>query len=181
MNINEMEKKLREICDVEGLIKEKMKEHPKFEFAFKLQYPPWHPHPKHVIAVVPKNKHYVSIELATKISPKHLDTFNKMKEQGMDFLPLFFHLLRNMLISRSLFYNFNIKNHSYIINDHIYSDGLNMDNFYRRIRHVYYASLAAQGIINDIVSGKFKGLRMLPKLGESEESASPSSEDLFYS
>ena len=75
----------------------------------------------------------------------------------------------------------NLKNQSYVISEQVYEDGLTMDNFYRNIRRVYFASISAQMIINDVVSGKFKGIRLpSTKMGTTEdETGSP--EDLYYS
>ena len=176
-----IEKKVLEICEAEGIFKEKMKPHENFNFAFKVTYPPRHPHPKHLVVVVPKNKKFVSIELATKISPQHLEAFKKMEEQtSTSFIPLFFHILTKMLLNRNLFYQFNAKNNSYVFSEHIYFDGLTMDNFYRAIRKIYYASVSAHITINEVASGKFKGLRMPSKMGPAEEGQG-SPEDLYYS
>lgn len=156
----DIEKKVLEICEEEGIFKEKMPPHEKFLFAFKVNFPPKHPRPAHLMVVVPKNKKFVSIEQATRISPQHLETFKKMEEQtGTSFIPLFFHFLTKMLLNRNLYYQFNLKNHSYVISEHIYFDGLTMDNFYRSLRKVYYGSISAQLIINDVISGKFKSVR----------------------
>ncbi len=181
MLIEDIEKKVLEICKAEGIFKEKMPPHENFLFAFKVTYPPGHPHPNHLVVVVPKNKQYVSIELATKISPQHLATFKKMEEQtGTSFIPLFFHLLRNMLLNRNLFYQFNANNDSYVFSEHIYFDGLTMHSFYQALRKIYYASVSAQITINDVASGKFKGIKMPSKMGDTEEGQG-SPEDLFYS
>ncbi len=181
MQIEDIERKVLEICEAEDIFKEKMKPHPKYQFAFKISYPPGHPQPKNLVVVLPKDKKYISIELATKISSKHLETFKKMEEQtGTSFIPLFFYLLRNMLLNRSLFYAFNLKNQSYVFSEHIYIDGLTMDNFYRCLRKIYYAAVSAQITINEVASGKFKGLRMPSKMGPTEEGQG-SPEDLFYS
>jgi len=182
MQPKEIEKKILEICEAEGILKEKMGATSKFHFAFKIIFPPWHSQPKNLVILMPLNKQYVSIELATKISPEHIELFKKLeKEQGVDLIPLFFHLLRNMLLSKNLFFNFNEKNHTYIMNEHVYFDGLTLDNFYRRIRKLYYASLTAQLTLNEILSGKFKGFRLPPVKTDSSEADGGSPEDLFYS
>ncbi|TFG20936.1 MAG: DUF2299 domain-containing protein [Promethearchaeota archaeon] len=181
MFIEDIEKKVVEICEAEGIFQEKMKPHENFLFALKVTYPPGHPHPNHLVVVVPKNKQYISIELATKISPQHLDAFKKLEEQtGTSLIPLFFYLLRNMLLNRNLFYQFNANNYSYVFSEHIYFDGLTMNSFYQAIRKIYYASVSAQITINDVASGKFKGIRMPSKMEDTEESQG-SPEDLFYS
>ncbi|MBN2154580.1 MAG: DUF2299 family protein [Candidatus Lokiarchaeota archaeon] len=181
MLAQEIETKILEICKAEGIFKEKMEKNIKFHFALKVVYPPWHPQPKNLLILMPKNKHYVSIELATKISPEHLDTFKKMEGQGMNFIPLFYHLLRNLLLNRNLFFTFNLKNHSYIISEHIYEDRLFMDIFYRRMRKVYYASLSAQLILSEILSGKFKGIQLPPMKMDSSDESDGAPEDLYYS
>ena len=181
MQTDDIESKVLEICRAEGIFKEKMNPNENFQFVFKVSYPPNHPQPKHLVVVVPKSKHFVSIELATKISPQHLETFKKMEEQtGTSFIPLFFHILRKMLVNRNLFYQVNLKNASYLISEHIYFDGLTMDNFYRCLRKVYYAAITAQLTINEVLSGKFKGIRFPSKLGPSDGDQS-TSDDLFYS
>jgi hypothetical protein len=180
MEIQEIETTVKNYCDAEEILEEKLPQHEKFHFGFKIIYPPKHPQPKHLVVVVPKDKKFVSIELATKISSEHLDSFKKLEEQtGTPFIPLFFHILRNLLLNRGLFYTFNLKNNSYIISEHIYFDGLTMDRFYQCIRKIYYAAISAQLTINEVASGKFKGVR-LPKIdSDNEDHGSP--EELYYS
>ena len=182
MHPRDIEEKVHEICDAEGIFKEIMKPNDKFRFAFKVAYPPWHPHPKNLIVTMPKGKKFISIELATKISPPHLEAFKKIEDTSkIQFQQVFFHLMRNMLLNRNLLYTFSMKNNSYVITEHIYEDGLTLDNFYRQMRKVYFASISAQIMLNDVVSGKFKGM-VLPssKIGTSEEGQG-SPEDLYYS
>lgn len=175
------EKKVMEICEAEGIFKERMNPNEKFQFAFKISYPPWHPNPKNILVSMLNGKQFISIELATKMSIPHLDAFKNLEETSkINFQHVFFHLIRNMLLNRNLYYTFDAKNNSYVIAEHIYEDGLTMDHFYRRLRKVYFASISAQIMLNDVLSGKFKGIPIsTTKIGESEEGPG-SPEDMYY-
>jgi hypothetical protein len=79
LDVEKVEKQVKEWCTDEGIFKIKRPSDSKAEFIFDLTYPFNHPHPMHFLAVMPKEKDHITIACGTQISPPHLQCLKSQK------------------------------------------------------------------------------------------------------
>lgn len=150
MNTKEIEKSVKEWCTEEGIFKIKRPGDPKTDFVFDLTYPFNHPRPMSFIALVPKQRDFLKIICGTKISPPHLQCLKK-PEIRQKFLQIF---TKNMLFLQIIH---SIKHEKNVpifweLSDEIYFDGLTKNEFFKSTRKIYYSTISAILLLNELCS-----------------------------
>lgn len=150
LTIKEIENKVKEWCTEEGIFKIKRPNDQNTDFIFDLTYPYNHPQPMHFVALVPKQQDHLKIICGTKISPPHLQCLQKV-EICQKFLQNFTKTMLFLQIIHSLKQEKNIPVFWELL-DQIYFDGLTKNEFFKTIRKIYFATVSAIILLNELCS-----------------------------
>ncbi|MFX1297991.1 MAG: DUF2299 family protein [Promethearchaeota archaeon] len=148
MNTKEIEKKIKDWCTDEGIFKIKRPNDSKADFIFDLTYPFNHPRPMHFLALVPKERDFLRIICGTKISPPHLQCLKKV-EVCQKFLQQFTKTVLFLQVIHSIKHEKNVPVF-WELSDQIYFDGLSKNEFFKSIRKIYFATISAILILNEL-------------------------------
>ena len=128
---------IREYLMDEGLMRGNVKD-PKLDFGFNFIFPGGlDPKGRQIgrgfTIIKPKNKDFIEIRCGTTISPKHIEKLGDKKKH-------FFAQLQKYLLSKSFFFQLDVKNNRYSIIDNIFlkKDGtISKNRFYKTIRKIF--------------------------------------------
>ncbi len=148
MNSKEIEKMVKEWCTAEGIFKIKRPGDANVEFIFDLIYPFEHPHPMNFITLAPKERDYIRIICGTKISPPHLQCLQKV-ETRQKFLQNFTKAMLFLQVLHSIKQEKDIPVF-WELSDQIYFDGLNKNEFFKVLRKIYFATISAIILLNEL-------------------------------
>jgi len=150
LNYKEVEQKIKAWTTSEGIFKIKRPSDPKTEFIIDLMYPFNHPQPMNFVVLVPKERDYLRILCGTKISPPHLECLKK-PEIRHKFLQNFTKTMLFLQIIHSLKQEKNIPIF-WELSEQIYFDGLTKHEFFKALRKVYFATISAILLLNELCS-----------------------------
>ena len=168
LNSREVEKKIKDWTTNEGIFKIKRPGDPKTEFVIDLLYPFNHPHPMSFVVLVPIERDFVKILCGTKISPPHLECLKK-PEIRQKFLQNFTKSMLFLQIIHSLKQEKNIPVF-WELSEQIYFDGLTKHEFFKAIRKVYFSTVSAILLLNELctpgeISKTSPGIEHIPFYG----------------
>lgn len=148
LDIKEVEKKIKDWTTNEGIFKIKRPSEPNTEFIIDLTYPFNHPRPMNFVILVPKERDFVKILCGTKISPQHLQCLKTLEIQ-QKFLQGFTKTMLFLQVQHS------IKNEKNIpvfweLSVQIYFDGLTKNEFFMGVQKVYFATILAILLLNEL-------------------------------
>ncbi|NVM52927.1 MAG: DUF2299 family protein [Candidatus Helarchaeota archaeon] len=168
MGSKEIERKIKEWSTDEGIFKIKRPSDAKTDFIIELMYPFNHPRPMGFVVLVPKERDFLRILCGTKISPPHLQCLKK-SEIRQKFLQTF---TKNMLFIQVIH---SIKHEKNVpifweLSDQIYFDGLTKNEFFKSIRKIYFATISAILLLNELcasgeISKTAPGMEHIPFYG----------------
>jgi len=148
LDIREVEKKVKEWCTDEGIFKIKRPTDSKAEFIFDLTYPFNHPQPMHFLIVLPKEKDHVKIICGTQISPPHLQCLKKA-EIAQRFFQGFTKTMLILQVLHSIKQENNVPTF-WELSDEIYLDGLTKNEFFKVLRKIFFATISAIILLNEL-------------------------------
>ena len=125
----------------EGLMRGNVKD-PKLDFGFNFIFPGGvDPKGRQIgrgfTIIKPKNKDFIEIRCGTTISPEHIKKLGDKKKH-------FFAQLQKYLLSKSFFFQLDVKNNRYGIIDNIFlkKDGtISKNRFYKTIRKIFTSTI----------------------------------------
>ena len=148
LNSKEVEKKIKDWTTMEGIFKIKRPSDQKTDFVIDLMYPFNHPRPMNFVVLVPKERDFARILCGTKISPQHLQCLKK-PEITQRFLQSFTKSMLFMQIIHSVKQEKNVPVF-WELSEQIYFDGLTKNAFFKAIRKVYFATVSAILLLNQL-------------------------------
>lgn len=148
LNTKEVERKIKDWTTDEGIFKIKRPSDPNADFVIELIYPYNHPRPMSFIVLVPKERDFLRILCGTQISPAHLQCLKK-PEILQKFLQNFTKTMLFLQIIHSLKQEKNMPVF-WELSEQIYFDGLTKHEFFKAIRKVYFATVSAILLLNEL-------------------------------
>jgi len=148
LNTKEVERNIKDWTTNEGIFKIKRPSDQNTDFVIDLTYPFNHPRPMNFVVLVPKERDFLRILCGTKISPQHLQCLNKPAIR-QKFLQNF---TKSMLFLQIIHSLKNEKNVPVFweLSEQIYFDGLTKHEFFKSIRKVYFATVSAILLLNEL-------------------------------
>ena len=148
MTSKDIEKKIKGWATDEGIFKIKRPRDEKTDFVIDLTYPFNHPRPMNIVVLVPKDRDFLRILCGTKISPQHTQCLQK-PEIHQRFLQGFTKSMLFLQIFHSIKHEKKVPVF-WELAEQIYFDGLTKDAFFKAIRKVYFATVSAILLLNEI-------------------------------
>jgi len=145
---------IREYLLDEGFLREKITD-PKLnlDFGFIFAFPSGQ-RGQRMSVFKPKNKNLIIISIRIQLSKPHSKALNSLED---DKNIQFFSDLRKYFLMKEVFFQIDIQNYRYEINDQLYLDNegiVSKDSFFKTIRKVYYCFIFSNILLKEYCSGK---------------------------
>ena len=148
---NQIKYLIQDYLNDEGILRGKIND-PKLEFGYKLSFPPGLDPGHKMNLIMPKHKDFIIISVGIQISKDHVDALN---DQRMDF----YMSLRKSFLLKDVFFQINIPNNRYKIDDQVFlkeNGRISKNSLYRSIKRVFNCAMFGNMLLVDFCSGKIK-------------------------
>lgn len=153
INKNKIENIIQEYLLLNGLLRERIADpKSKLDFGFVFSFPPG-PKGQRMSTFKPKDKSFIVISINTQISKLQINELNLPKN---DKKIQFFNSLRKFLLIKEVFFQIDIQNYRYEINDQLYLNDngiVSKNSFFKTIRKIFYCFVYSNIILGDYISG----------------------------
>lgn len=154
MKKSKIDNLIQEYLLEEGILREKLPDpNSELDFGFIFSYPPG-PKGLSMNVLKPKNKSFIIVAIRRQIPESHIKALNSQKNNKT---LQFFTDIRKYFLIKEVFFQIDINNYRYEINDQLYltKDGfISKDSFFKGIRRIYYCFTFSNLILKEYCSGK---------------------------